>query len=230
MSVTIYKGKPTKRSLDPWQCFLKFLNKVISERLHIPKLFIIDLLLFAKLLELLAINHSFSERRTIFVPLLLKFSQVLVFYNLHGCPLSHSWVEWHDSVSTLSRMSGFLQHSSSWAHQFRDYYDYYYYDYYAPTTLFLEPLQKVMATFRGKMQQLFGYILIDRYLTPAVLSLSLSLGPEALCWIIWPISDILSPSAFLCCHYIFDSCVTCLTLSFNTLYVYFHSHDFFVCL
>ena len=44
-----------------------------------PKLFlIIDLLLFAKLLELLAINHSSSERRVIFIPWLLKFFRVLV--------------------------------------------------------------------------------------------------------------------------------------------------------
>ena len=29
---------------------------------------------------------------------------------------------------------------------------------------------------------------------------------------------------------IFDSYVACLTLRFNTVYVYFHSHQFFVCL
>ena len=46
--------------------------------LHKPKLFlIIDLLLFTKLLELLATNHSLSEK-SIFVPWLLKFSHVLV--------------------------------------------------------------------------------------------------------------------------------------------------------
>ena len=28
----------------------------------------------------------------------------------------------------------------------------------------------------------------------------------------------------LCCYYIFDSYIPCLTLSFNTVYVYFHSH------
>ena len=59
--------------------FLKVLNKVNSECLHKPKLFfIIDSLLLAKLLELLAINHSLSGRRIIFVPRLLKFSRVLV--------------------------------------------------------------------------------------------------------------------------------------------------------
>ena len=43
----------------------------MSERLCKPKLFlIIDLLPFAKLLELLAIDHSSSERRIIFVEVL----------------------------------------------------------------------------------------------------------------------------------------------------------------
>ena len=51
----------------------------MSEHLYKPKLFlIIDLLPFAKLLELLAIDHSWSKRRTIFVPCLWKFSHVLV--------------------------------------------------------------------------------------------------------------------------------------------------------
>ena len=44
---------------------------------------------------------------------------------------------------------------------------------------FLEPLSKVATNFRGKMRQLFGCILKDRYVVPAVLSP----GPEALCWI-----------------------------------------------
>ena len=35
---------------------------------------------------------------------------------------------------------------------------------------FLESLSKVAATFKGKMQQLFGCILIDRYVIPEVLS------------------------------------------------------------
>ena len=51
----------------------------MSEGLQKPKLFlIIDLLPFAKLLEMLAINHSLSEKRIIFGPWLLKFSHVLV--------------------------------------------------------------------------------------------------------------------------------------------------------
>ena len=59
--------------------FLRVLNEVKFERLYKPKLFlIIDLLPFAKLFELLAINHSSSERRIIFIPWLMKLSHVLV--------------------------------------------------------------------------------------------------------------------------------------------------------
>ena len=51
----------------------------VLESLHKPRLFlIIDLLPFAKLVELLAINRSSSERRIIFVLQLLNFSHVLV--------------------------------------------------------------------------------------------------------------------------------------------------------
>ena len=39
------------------------------------------------------------------------------------------------------------------------------------------------------------------------------------------LANFLLALAFLCCHYIFDS-VTCLTLSFDTIYVYFHSYVF----
>ena len=59
--------------------FFNVLNMVISKGFQKPKLLlIIDLLPFAKLLELLAIDHSSSEKRIIFVPRLLKFSHVLV--------------------------------------------------------------------------------------------------------------------------------------------------------
>ena len=58
--------------------FLKVLNKVNIRGLYKPKLFIIDLLPFAKLLKLLAIDHTSPERRIIFVPWLLKFSLGLV--------------------------------------------------------------------------------------------------------------------------------------------------------
>ena len=50
----------------------------------------------------------------------------------------------------------------------------------------------------------------------------MSPGPEALCWIslmrfVRFLADFLLALAFLCCHYIFDSYVTFLTLSFNTI-------------
>ena len=59
--------------------FFKVLNKV-DIRAFIQTLIIltIDLLPFAKVLELVAIDHSSSERRIIFVPQWLKFSHVLV--------------------------------------------------------------------------------------------------------------------------------------------------------
>ena len=37
-------------------------------------------------------------------------------------------------------------------------------------------------------------------------------------------AQYLTALAFLCCHYIFDSYITCLTLCFNTVCVYFHLH------
>ena len=76
---------------------------------------------------------------------------------------------------------------------------------------FFEPLSKVAATFRGKMQQLFGCILIDRYISPAVLSP----GPKfsgKMCKFLRSLADFLSALAFLYCHYIFESYVTCLTV------------------
>ena len=64
--------------------FLKVLDNIfespgLSECLYNPKLFLIIYLLpFTKLLELLAIDHGWSEVSIIFVPLLLKFPHVLV--------------------------------------------------------------------------------------------------------------------------------------------------------
>ena len=39
------------------------------------------------------------------------------------------------------------------------------------------------------------------------------------------LAEYLATLAFLCCHYIFDSYDTYLTLSFNIVYVCFHSHQ-----
>ena len=79
----------------------------------------ISLLPLAKLLELLAINHSLSERRFIFVPQLLKLSHM--FWCFITCMGVHFLtVELNNTMqfSTLSRMSEFLWHSSKWACQF----------------------------------------------------------------------------------------------------------------
>ena len=59
--------------------FFNVLIKIDIRELYKPKLFlVIDLLPFAKLLELLAIDHSSSDRRAIFIPRWLKFFHVLV--------------------------------------------------------------------------------------------------------------------------------------------------------
>ena len=77
--------------------FFNVLNKIDIRELYKPKLFlVIDLLLFAKLLELLAIDYSSSDRRTIFIPRWLKFSHVLVV-------LQHAWVRTSPQLSGIRR-------------------------------------------------------------------------------------------------------------------------------
>ena len=72
--------------------FLKVLNKVNSECLNKPRLFLtIELLPSAKLLELSAINHGLSERRIIFFLVVEVLPPVFwLFYNLHRCALPRS--------------------------------------------------------------------------------------------------------------------------------------------
>ena len=98
---------------------LKVLNKVNF------RVFVIDLLSFAKLLELLAINDSASERRIILFP------SVVEVLSCSGCFIT--WMgahfpadELHNMTwfSTLSRMSGFLWHSSNWEHWFSRFLQY----------------------------------------------------------------------------------------------------------
>ena len=98
-------------SLHPQQCIHN-----VSKCIHKPKLLlIIDLVPFTKLLDLLAINHSLSERRDSFVPHLLKLSYVLFFLQLTWVRTSSQFSSiicntiW---FSTLSRVSTFLWHSS----------------------------------------------------------------------------------------------------------------------
>ena len=84
--------------------------------------------------------------------------------------------------SHLSRMSGFLWHSSKWACHFLQYTpglevlacslntNLNYVITMVQSVTFLEQLSKVVATFRGKIRQLFGCIFVDRYITPACIS------------------------------------------------------------
>ena len=135
--------------------------------MHKPHLFFIrGLLLFTILFELLAINHSLSEKRIIFVPWLLKFCHVLFFFK--------TWTGAHSPTvkldnairfSTLSRMSVFQWHSSKWAHQFSCFFQSMselevlacslnpHLNYVATMLLapFLEPLSNVVRNFAGKM-------------------------------------------------------------------------------
>ena len=81
--------------------------------------------------------------------------------------------------STFSRMARFLWHSSRWASGFGHFLQHTLgcevlacrlninlnCDYYAATGPFPEPLSKVVATLRGKMQH--GCILKDGYIAPA---------------------------------------------------------------
>ena len=80
---------------------LKVLIRQISECLLKPKLIIIiNLLMLAKLLDFLAINHSLFERRGIFIPWLLKLSHVLDTLQLAwACTFLHlSWIMWFSLV------------------------------------------------------------------------------------------------------------------------------------
>ena len=133
-------------------------------------------------MELLAINHSLSERRVS-----SSINEVLpmfwLFCNLHG--LHFPTIELDNMIrfSTLSRMSGFLWHSAKWASQFGGFLQYMSglevlacsFNTSVPTTPFLESLSKVAATYRGEIWQPFSCILIDGYVSTA--GLSWTLGP-----------------------------------------------------
>ena len=76
------------------------------------------------------------------------------------------------------------------------------------------------------MWQLFGCILIDKYITKQRSLLDLRPFAEfsgKMRKFLISLADFLSTLAFLCYHDIFD--YTCCHYSFNTVvYVYFHSH------
>ena len=88
--------------------FLKVLNKVNFKAPTKSWLFLIaDLLLFAKLLKLLVINHSSSKRRIIFVPWLLKFSHAPTVLQLAWVCTSAqlSWIT-QSSLASFSEYQG----------------------------------------------------------------------------------------------------------------------------
>ena len=105
--------------------FLKVLNKVNSECLNKPRLFLtIELLPFAKLLELSAINHGLSERRIIFFLVVEVLPCSGCFINYIG--VHFPVIELDNTIwcNTLSRMLGFLWHSFKWACQFGHFLQY----------------------------------------------------------------------------------------------------------
>ena len=155
------------------------------EHLRRSRLFlIIGLIPFAKRLELLAINCGSSERRIIFVPLLLKFSRVLVIFQ-------HVWVRTSPAVelnkviwfSMLSRNSGFLWHSSKWDCRLGRFLQYTsgveVLVYVALTSIFMWLIcSNCTLLWTSKFLGIFSK---THYVTPTVLSP----GHEALCWIFW---------------------------------------------
>ena len=147
------------------------------------------MLQFAKFLELLAIDHSSSKWRIIFVLWWLKFSHILVVVQIAWVRtfLQLSWIMRSrlapspgcqgscDSPKRARQFGRFLRYTSGLevlACSINTNLN-----YYALTAAFPEPLHKLVATFRGKMQQLFGHILKNRYIVPT----ALFPGHKALC-------------------------------------------------
>ena len=92
-------------------------KQVCINSLHKPKLLLsIEIFPFGKLLELLAINHSLSERRDIFCSLAVEVLPFFVCFST--CMGTHfPAVEMNHVIrfSALSRVLGFLWHSSKWS-------------------------------------------------------------------------------------------------------------------
>ena len=154
----------------------------------------------AKLLELLTLNHSLSKGGSFF-----SLVEVLPW----SSPMKSLQLSWIMPSSLAPFPS--CQHSfgivpngpASWS-------------------------IKVAVIFRGKMQQLFGCIPIDVYVIPALFAP----GPKAFCWISSKMPKFCSLkllkdlwNAKLIFFWLCSFCVvTYLTLNFNNIYVYFHSH------
>ena len=127
--------------------------------------------------------------------------------------------------STPSRMPGFLWHSFKWACWLSRFLQYMSgidvlacsldtdldCDYYAPTAPFLEPLSFWVCSKRQILHN-----------CSSALSWTSALSSKMHKFLKF-LAEYLAVLVFLCCHYMFDSYITCLTLSFNTAYVYIHS-------
>ena len=113
--------------LDPWM-FLKVLNKAnftALKQTSVISYYWLTPILFTKLLELLAINHSFVWKEDNFCSLVFEVLPC------SGCFITcmgghFPAVELDNAIqfSTLSRMSGFLWHSPKWARWFSHFLQY----------------------------------------------------------------------------------------------------------
>ena len=123
-----------------------------------------------------------------------------------------------------------IRHSSKWACRFGLFLQ-----YISGTEVIVCSLNTDLSYVTTMLQQhlslnhqFFWCILKDRYyVTPEVLpngSRSSTEFSGNMRKYLRSLTECLVVLAFLCCHYIFDSYITCLTLSFNIVYVYFHSH------
>ena len=133
--------------------------------------------------------------------------------------------------STYSRMSGFQCHSSKWVCSFPSIYvrawSFSIYrlqicDYYASTALFLQPLIKVSAIFRWKIDFKISFSSVFSKIDTSPQQRSiLDLRPTAkfsgkIRKFLRPRAEYLAALVLLCCHYK-DTYITCLTVSFNTV-------------
>ena len=75
--------------------------------------------------------------------------------------------------------------------------------------------------------KVFGRILKDRHYVTQCCLLDLRTSAEftgKMHRFLRSLAEYLAALAFLCSHCMFDSYITCLTISFNTVYMFFHSH------
>ena len=133
---------------------------------------------------------------------------------MHVCSLPTIESDDVIQLSTLSRVSGFLWHSSKWACWFDCFFQYTSglevsassfdttFNYYTPTLPFLEPLSKVAATVREEMDFKISFFLDLR--SPAKFS-------DKMHKLLRPLAEYLAALPFFCCRYI-DPYITSLTV------------------